>query len=822
MDYLRTLGSAAVSSLVLKSGLNLPFSLGPKVISLDGDDGSLVSVFEYDFGDQSKRNNKQFATNALRKLRSTRHPDVLKFMDAVETDTTIYIMTERVRPLQSVLKTWSTREAKPREDWLLWGLHRISVALTFLNDPCASTHGKVNINSIFISPSGEWKLGGFELFSNPKEESPILYTLGATYPDSSSWATPEVKKGGWSVLKDGEPAAADAYALGLLLHTVFNPMQGPPATAHPPHPPPTVSSSGLIPQTVFTSYKKLLNPNPKGRQTPKAFLEIGMIDNGFFASNKLVKVCLGLDNFALGSEVEKNTFLRALKESSTSFPPEFTSNRVLPSLVTALEYGGASAAAILPLVLQFGSNVSPEEYPTVILVPLIKLYASPDRGNRMALLDHLPEYADKLDKKTVSDKIFPHLSTGFSDTVAVIREATTKSIILLAPKLTDRILNNDLLRYLAKMQTDPEASIRTNTCILIGRLGPTLGYHTKKKVLVPAFSRAIRDTFVHARVAGLMAFMATIDCFEVEDMANKVIPNIAFAMIDKEKLVRDQAFKAIELFVKRLESHAATMPENSLSDTAEGTGIPHDSTTLVTTAAGAAGSLAGWAISSFGKKAHLQTAIGAGAGTTDRPPSLKDDRNAFLNSSPLNVPQTSATVTPLSSPLHQSTSRSKGLQLGGNKIPLSTTATILAEQWADDAATSAAAENPWGNDDLIDVNADEDDWSAFETAPAPAVHIPMTAAGLGLGTARPLSTNSDSQSPSLNPTTTPSSTQTTKSFLRDQKFDRLEHAPSSILSSPSLSDMSKEDKAAEMARRKEERKQRIALLKEQKKGAAKI
>jgi SCY1-like protein 1 len=31
MDYLRTLGSAAVSSLVAKSGLNLPFSLGPVV-----------------------------------------------------------------------------------------------------------------------------------------------------------------------------------------------------------------------------------------------------------------------------------------------------------------------------------------------------------------------------------------------------------------------------------------------------------------------------------------------------------------------------------------------------------------------------------------------------------------------------------------------------------------------------------------------------------------------------------------------------------------------------------------------------------------------
>ncbi len=85
------------------------------------------------------------------------------------------------------------------------------------------------------------------------------------------------------------------------------------------------------------------------------------------------------------------------------------------------------------------------------------------------------------------------------------------------------------------MQTDTEPSIRTNTCILIGRLGPTLGYNTKRKVLVPAFTRALKDSFVHARVAGLMAFMATIDCFDIEDLATKVIPNMSPAMLDKEK-----------------------------------------------------------------------------------------------------------------------------------------------------------------------------------------------------------------------------------------------------------------------------------------------
>lgn len=67
------------------------------------------------------------AKNALRKLRTIRHPDVLKFMDVVESETAILIMTERVRPLSAALQVRESKSQQERQDWLLWGLHRISV-----------------------------------------------------------------------------------------------------------------------------------------------------------------------------------------------------------------------------------------------------------------------------------------------------------------------------------------------------------------------------------------------------------------------------------------------------------------------------------------------------------------------------------------------------------------------------------------------------------------------------------------------------------------------------------------------------------------------
>ncbi|KAF9792518.1 ARM repeat-containing protein [Thelephora terrestris] len=724
MEYLKSLGSAAVSTIVQKSGLNLPFSLGAKNNAFEGrtiwslydatkrDDGSPVSVFEFDAASNpQKKKHLPLANNALKKLRTTRHPDVLRFIDAVTTDATIYIMTERVRPLSSALDGWSSKTAKVREAWLLWGLHRIAVALSFVNDQAASTHGNVHVDSIFLSPSGEWRLGGFEVLSNPKDENAVLYTLGMLLPDPNTYAAPEVKSNGWSALKNNNPSAADSYSFALVIHFVFNLSQPAPPTTHPPHPPPQLSSRGAIPGGIFPLFKKLLIPDPRSRMTTKTFLDIGMSEasgegSGFFSHNRLVKICQGLDDFPLSTDSEKSNMIRMVKESVNSLPSELATHRVLPALVSALDRGGASASAasIVPLLLQLGKNVpTDEEYVTVVIGPVVSLFASPDRGVRMALLDSLEDFKDKMDKKTVVDKVWPYLQTGFTDTVVVLREATIRAISQLSDKLSDRILNNDLLRHLAKLQSDPEASIRTNACILVGRLGPTLGYNTKRKVLVPAFTKALKDPFLHARVAGLMGFMATIDCFEIDELASKVIPSMSFTLVDPEKLVRDQAFKALTLFTKKLEEHAATMPEtagepNQLTSVLGSPGQDGSGQgNLVNSAAGAAGALAGWAFSSLGAK----------LAPSDLHSTIATQSNANLPNIPGSMPETPVPPPRILnfSPPEVGSSKPKGMQLGSH---VSSTVSHAAE-WAAEAEVETS--NPWGSDDLMDVNADQDDWS---------------------------------------------------------------------------------------------------------------
>ncbi|KAH9963766.1 hypothetical protein BC827DRAFT_87758 [Russula dissimulans] len=163
-----------------------------------------------------------------------------------------------------------------------------------------------------------------------------------------------------------------------------------------------------------------------------------------------------------------------------------------------------------------------------------------------------------------------------------------------------------------------------------------------------------------------------------------------------------------------------------------------------------------------------------------------------------------------------------------------------------------AEEARWGGD-LMDVNADEDDWNEFESAPAesgdsnalgmgrsgvaddedpwaafedpapPPVPIPVTEL-----TSPPVPSPPTSVVAPVRTLAAQAAHSPRVSSHSPSSSPRLSHAPSerakSLVASPpsvpSTAGMTKEEKAAEMARRKEERKQRIAQLKEQKKNAA--
>lgn len=168
-------------------------------------------------------------------------------------------------------------------------------------------------------------------------------------------------------------------------------------------------------------------------------------------------------------------------------------------------------------------------------------------------------------------------------------------------------------------------------------------------MLIAAFTRSLRDPFVHARNAALMALGATVEYFSEEDCAGRLLPALCPLLLDKEKLVRDAANRTIDTYLQKIRKAASGMPDSVLPPPqAAGTAAPRMATPQASESSG----WTGWAISSFTNKlssaaGDMQTAAnGSGANTPARTASPGPDAKRAPTASASNLHRQAVTSPP--------------------------------------------------------------------------------------------------------------------------------------------------------------------------------
>ena len=193
-------------------GTSLPFELGeqfPQAFSFGSwqhhrgtsrADGSSVSVFRLAAPGKSDAR-LDAGRNAVRRLRTLRHPNVLGFKESVEVEergeTVLYLVTEAVTPLGEVLAGMAGAD---RAQYLGMGLSAVVAALSFLANDAGLVHGGVCMAAVGVTQSLDWKLHGFDLLSDHNFSSQYDLPLCA-----AAWLLPpqyksgEVAKNDWQV-----------------------------------------------------------------------------------------------------------------------------------------------------------------------------------------------------------------------------------------------------------------------------------------------------------------------------------------------------------------------------------------------------------------------------------------------------------------------------------------------------------------------------------------------------------------------------------------------------------------------------------------------
>ncbi|KAF9964206.1 Protein-associating with the carboxyl-terminal domain of ezrin [Mortierella alpina] len=348
-----------------------------------------VSAFSYDPAQFELDNRHEFLPKAIRKLKTIRHPSVLRFIDCKTNSTGVHLVTERVAPLTVEYLQAIT------EDEILVGLYDIMVALHFLHSQCHLSHNNVQLGSIFVS-NGRWVLGGME-FTGTVAES---MDAGLTSLLSNELVPPEHQdQHNKRMSQDPELVhAVDIWQYAKLVESL-------------------VQDGLLHVKSGELSLDRMLSGNPGSRPSGDAVLE-----STLFASNNAVSVVRycrlkGLD------KSQNAEWSHSIMARLRMLPPSIMEQFVLPQLLTQ-EFFAAEGFDELYRMLFTPQPLQPliseETYRSQVIPFMVKLWTFRQADIRLTIFRLFEVYLKAVvlgegGSEVLGQIILPEILTGLQD-----------------------------------------------------------------------------------------------------------------------------------------------------------------------------------------------------------------------------------------------------------------------------------------------------------------------------------------------------------------------------------------------------------------------
>ena len=159
---------------------------------------------------------------------------MLRFIDTAEMEDSLALVTESCVPLETWLANTNAQNSKDSSETsqhnqeddpvklqeILWGFKCILLALNFLHTHCSILHGNLGIHSIFVTPNGDWKLGGFELAGNMSVQSDMDMFMKNGHLLNNYYCSSE-RLQAEALRAKNPPYYVDMYSFGQCFNKVF-------------------------------------------------------------------------------------------------------------------------------------------------------------------------------------------------------------------------------------------------------------------------------------------------------------------------------------------------------------------------------------------------------------------------------------------------------------------------------------------------------------------------------------------------------------------------------------------------------------------------
>lgn len=476
----------------------------------------------------------------------------------------LMVVTEPCIPLSEWL-LGAAASGPPTPEQLAWGLECVIEGLAFLHASAKIAHGCISPQSLYVTPSGDVKLWNFSLVTPVGPNT----STSAGGPDGhfleweavccpETYRSPERIEQRWDVISNtGGVHTMDSYSLGVLIGDYWyrNPS----------------TNANNVPQTLKKALQRLTTTNIKMRPRLQPLLKCPVFDTPY---KKLQRSILEITIQPVEQKIYSWQNLgQQMQQQSGVITKDVAKYKILPLIINTIQstcsnesmlsqdiYRREVLAMLVPLFFIEEHYQDPEKVGNELAPIIAKLFTVPDRGVRSILLNTVAFLTRTLDKSALNSSVFEPMCSGFNDSSPVLREMTLKATQALVPSLTAPNIEK-LSRYLVRLQSDAETSLRTNAVIFIAEIAPHLSDVSRQKMLLPAYTRSMKDQFSPCRLSALQSLVKSKALFTKQDLALTVMPCVMPLLLDPMMDIRKEAFRVVRDFLKEIQQESNLMTE---------------------------------------------------------------------------------------------------------------------------------------------------------------------------------------------------------------------------------------------------------------------
>ena len=380
-------------------------------------EGGLEKVTIFSFLKKQFQDKLVPAQRCIQKSKTLKHPFIVGFLETAEYEDSLVLVTEQCIPLEAWLSENAARKGTDAAfgQELLWGFRCILDALQFLHNN-GLTHGYLGLHAIFVTKSGDMKLGALDLVANLSNEDDLSFLKTYAHLLNKPYLAPERQ----DLCRSGESgskpkatgksavgAEADIFALAHCIQTAFN------------------KADLEVPSSLSKYFSRMMSTDTTKRPTASQLIKCPIFNSDD------IKLLISLGELAgLKPANETLEILNQLQSKLENIPKSICLHKVLPSLARVLltastDFANRDARESCRQSIQLSLNllsqlaaqdkIDEEHFTAQCLAGVLQLWTMTDRAVRTALLGTLKQMVVLIPASAVNKNIFDQLLSGFAD-----------------------------------------------------------------------------------------------------------------------------------------------------------------------------------------------------------------------------------------------------------------------------------------------------------------------------------------------------------------------------------------------------------------------